>query len=216
MPYQIKNGIVYGSNAVSLTQAQYDALSTAEKNNGTVYYIYDSDDAVFDAEDVGLADGGNVQTLAGSVAVIETSPATATHAVGDYIVWNGQLYEVITAIAVGETLTVGTNITATTVGSELTALNNKYYYRDYSFTLSYSGGTIGTRGAQGYFGLDSDAVAVSATITYVSSSDRFIPVVFTSTSSGTNPAIYCNLYRCDTNSLSSAPQVTVRVLYRRN
>jgi hypothetical protein len=42
MPYQIKNGIVYGSNAVSLTQAQYDALSTAEKNNGTVYYIYDS------------------------------------------------------------------------------------------------------------------------------------------------------------------------------
>lgn len=44
MPYQIKNGIVYGSNAVSLTQAQYDALSTAEKNNGTVYYIYDVDD----------------------------------------------------------------------------------------------------------------------------------------------------------------------------
>lgn len=124
MPYQIKNGIVYGSNAVSLTQAQYDALSTAEKNNGTVYYIYDSDDAVFDAEDVGLADGGNVQTLAGSVAIIETSPATATHAVGDYIVWNGQLYEVITAIAVGETLTVGTNITSTTVGEELTSLNN--------------------------------------------------------------------------------------------
>lgn len=124
MPYQIKNGIVYGSNAVSLTQAQYDALSTAEKNNGTVYYIYDSDDAVFDAEDVGLADGGNVQTLAGSVAVIETSPATAIHAVGDYIVWNGQLYEVTTAIAVGETLTVGTNISATTVGEELTALNN--------------------------------------------------------------------------------------------
>lgn len=44
MPYQIKNGIIYGSNAVSLTQAQYDALSTAEKNNGTVYYIYDVDD----------------------------------------------------------------------------------------------------------------------------------------------------------------------------
>lgn len=122
MPYQIKNGIIYGSNAVSLTQAQYDALTEAEKKNGTVYYIYDSD-AVLDASDVGIDGGGNLQSLVGSVATIETSPATATHAVGDYIVYNGQLYEVTTAIAVGETLTVGTNITATTVGAELTALN---------------------------------------------------------------------------------------------
>ena len=122
MPYQIKNGIVYGSNAVSLTQAQYDALSTAEKNNGTVYYIYDSE-AVLDASDVSLG-SGTVEDLAGSVAVIETSPATATHAVGDYIVWNGKLYEVTTAIAVGETLTVGTNISATTVGEELSTLTH--------------------------------------------------------------------------------------------
>jgi hypothetical protein len=121
MPYQIKNGKVYGSNAVSLTQAQYDALSTAEKNNGTVYYIYDSE-AVLDASDVSLG-SGTVEDLAGSVAVIETSPTTATHAVGDYIVWNGQLYEVTTAIAVGETLTVGTNISAVSVGGELTSLN---------------------------------------------------------------------------------------------
>lgn len=98
----------------------------------------------------------------------------------------------------------------------LTTLDNKYYYRDYAFTLSYSGGTIGTRGAQGYFALDSDAIPVSTIITYVSSSDRFIPIIFTSTSSGANPAIYCNLYRCDTNSLSSALQVNARVLYKRN
>ena len=122
MPYQIKNGIVYGSNAVSLTQAQYDALSTAEKNNGTVYYIYDAE-SMLDASDVSLG-SGTVEDLAGSVAVIETSPATATHAVGDYIVWNGKLYEVTTAIAVGETLTVGTNITATTVGEKLSAILN--------------------------------------------------------------------------------------------
>lgn len=122
MPYQIKNGIVYGSNAVSLTQAQYDALSTTEKNNGTVYYIYDSE-SVLDASDVALGTG-SVETLAGSVAVIETSPATASHAVGSYIVWNGQLYEVTASIAVGETLTVGTNITATNAGSELTSLKN--------------------------------------------------------------------------------------------
>ena len=122
MPYQIKNGIVYGSGAVSLTQAQYDALSTAEKNNGTVYYIYDSD-TVMDAGDVGIDGGGTLQDLVGSVATIETSPATAAHEVGDYILWNGQLYKATSAIAVGETLTVGTNITATTVGEELSGLH---------------------------------------------------------------------------------------------
>ena len=139
MPYQIKNGIVYGSNAVSLTQAQYDALSTAEKNNGTVYYIYDSD-AVLDASDVSLG-SGTVEGLAGSVAVIETSPTTATHAVGSYIVYNGQLYEVTVAIAVGETLTVGTNISATTVGAELTSLNND---------LTLKSKTYGTHGISVY------------------------------------------------------------------
>lgn len=121
MPYQIKNGIIYSGNAVTLTQAQYDALTTAEKNNGTVYYIYDSD-AMIEAQEVGL-DGGNVEDLAGSVATIEASPATANHEVGEYILWNGVLYTVTSAIATGENLVVNSNISATTVGSELTALN---------------------------------------------------------------------------------------------
>lgn len=38
----IKNGVRYfGDNSVELTQAQYDALSQAEKLNGTTYYITD-------------------------------------------------------------------------------------------------------------------------------------------------------------------------------
>lgn len=119
MPYQIKNGIIYSGNAVTLTQAQYDALTTAEKNNGTVYYIYDSD-AMIEAQEVGL-DGGNVETLAGSVATFETSPSTAVHAEGEYILYNAQLYKVTSAIAVGEDLTVGSNIEATNLGSELNA-----------------------------------------------------------------------------------------------
>ena len=149
MPYQIRNGIVYGSNAVSLTQAQYDALSTAEKNNGTVYYIYDSD-AVLDASDVSLG-SGTVKDLAGSVATIETSPTKAKHAVGDYIVYNGQLYKVTSAISAGATLTPGTNIIATNVGAELTSLNNNLtQLRSYSSgsmskaTVSYTTVTVGS------------------------------------------------------------------------
>ena len=143
MPYQIKNGKVYGSNAVSLTQAQYDALSTAEKNNGTVYYIYDSD-AVLDASEVSLG-SGTVEDLAGSVAVIETSPATATHAVGSYLVYNGQLYKVTSAIRAGETLTPGTNISVVSVGGELTSLNSGYIYQQFDKAVAASTDTdIGT------------------------------------------------------------------------
>lgn len=137
MPYQIKNGIIYSGNAVTLTQAQYDALTTAEKNNGTVYYIYDSD-AMIEAQEVGL-DGGNVEDLAGSVATFETSPSTAVHAEGEYILYQAQLYKVTSAIAVGEDLTVGSNIEATNVGNELNnGLTTQIYNGAWTATSSAS------------------------------------------------------------------------------
>lgn len=55
-------------------------------------------------------------TVLGNLATIESSPATAAHVAGEYIVLNGQLYEVTAAIAAGQTLTVGTNITAMSAG----------------------------------------------------------------------------------------------------
>lgn len=82
---------------------------------------------------VKFSNGDTLETAIGSVATIETSPAVAAHDAGEYIFYNGQMYKVIAAIAVGETLTVDTNITSTNVGSELTALNNGLMkYPDYS------------------------------------------------------------------------------------
>jgi hypothetical protein len=63
-------------------------------------------------------------SLIGSVATVETSPATASHAVGSYIIWNNQMYEVTSAISVGETLVVGSNISATDVGTEISDLKS--------------------------------------------------------------------------------------------
>lgn len=60
----------------------------------------------------------------GSMATIELSPVQNSYAVGDFLVWKGQLYKVIAAIASGESLVIGTNIEAVTIGTELTALNN--------------------------------------------------------------------------------------------
>lgn len=85
--------------------------------------------AEYTATPVAVTDVTSVYPVAtaggiGSMATIELSPVQNSYAVGDFLVWKGQLYKVTAAIASGETLVIGTNIEAVTIGSELTALNN--------------------------------------------------------------------------------------------
>jgi hypothetical protein len=63
-----------------------------------------------------------INSIAGSLAMIETSPATANHAVGSYLMLNNRLCKVIAAIATGEQIIVGSNVQYTTVAEELTAI----------------------------------------------------------------------------------------------
>lgn len=67
----------------------------------------------------------DVQDLEASTAVpqikqmisnAESSPATAAHAAGSYLIYNNTLYRASAAIAIGDTLTVGTNIDEVTDG----------------------------------------------------------------------------------------------------
>ena len=51
-----------------------------------------------------------------------TNKASRNYAVGDYLIYNNTLYKVTTAIAENASLTVGTNITATTIMAEIKAL----------------------------------------------------------------------------------------------
>ena len=65
----------------------------------------------------------------GGAAMIESSvEATTTsahaYAVGDYFIYNNTLYAVTAAIAVGNTITPGTNCAATTVMDELANVDN--------------------------------------------------------------------------------------------
>ena len=65
----------------------------------------------------------------GGAAMIESSvEATTTsahaYAVGDYFIYNNTLYAVTAAIAVGDTITPGTNCAATTVMDELANVDN--------------------------------------------------------------------------------------------
>lgn len=68
--------------------------------------------------------------LPGSVATVETSPAKLNHSAGEYILYGGQLYKVTASISAGQSLTPGTNITATSAGSELSSLTAGLSYLD--------------------------------------------------------------------------------------
>lgn len=94
------NGVV-----AQMVIAEYTATPVAVTDVTTVYPV---------------ATAGGI----GSMATIELSPVQNSYAVGDFLVWKGQLYKVTAAIASGETLVIGTNIEAVTIGTELTQLNN--------------------------------------------------------------------------------------------
>lgn len=69
------------------------------------------------------------QSGGSATAMIESSveaSATSAHAyaVGDHFIYNNTLYAVTAAIAVGDTITPGTNCTATTVMDELANVDN--------------------------------------------------------------------------------------------
>ena len=78
----------------------------------------------------------------GSLAEIETSPTKSSHAAGTYLVYDGKLYITLTSIAAGEVLTIGTNISATTAGDELSSLksglSNLIKTASYTKTVSQS------------------------------------------------------------------------------
>lgn len=106
-----KNGNIYsGSNTVALTQADYDALSQVEKENGTIYFI---------------ADGTNVPTIQIIDDEIETIPITCTSVSGGTLTCTAQRYgKVLYLYFIGvnsAAASTGTNpITATFNGPTLT------------------------------------------------------------------------------------------------
>ncbi len=64
--------------------------------------------------------GSTVSGVTGVVPAAESSPAAAAHAVNTFLVYNGALYRVTAAIAVGDMLTIGTNIVSADAASYLT------------------------------------------------------------------------------------------------
>ena len=63
--------------------------------------------------------------LAQNTAQIETAgTATNAHSVGEYVMISNALYKVTASVAKGDTWTIGTNVTAANIGSEISSLKS--------------------------------------------------------------------------------------------
>ena len=84
--------------------------STSAAPTFVTLYAYDSDGIIDKSQSI--------------VAQVESGVASTNYAVNSYLVMRGTLYRVTSAIATGETITPGTNCTATTVMAEIVRLTS--------------------------------------------------------------------------------------------
>jgi len=131
-----------------VTKAEYDALTKEQQNNGTLWLITDDTNGIsalgvdYDNSKSGTESAtvqGALDEICGrltqttdsiqsqivpTVSIESGETASKAYNVGDFLVKDGTLYKVTVDIAEGDTLTVGTNIAMTTVGSELSSIKS--------------------------------------------------------------------------------------------
>lgn len=144
IPVRIRGGAILGGNVkVLLTFAQGSHALTIEpesltatddgvtcevsltqlQSGGTESLVHTGDTAPAPME---IAYPGDTSTIRDSalacIATVENGVASTNYAIGAYLVRNGALYRVTRAIATGESITPGTNVTQTTVMAEVVRL----------------------------------------------------------------------------------------------
>src|SRR5574344_1037206 len=151
-----ENATALESHAASYF-ATAKALSTETSNRTTAISA--------EATERDTAISSAVLATLGVVATVESSTtASKAYAINDYLVYSGTLYKVTASIAEGGTLTVGTNISATTVASEISTLNSSItnvisnnagahnsFYRGKDITANVTDGSFYTHIKDGTF-----------------------------------------------------------------
>lgn len=112
---QLGSGGGGSTGCVELTQAEYDALPEEDKMADVIYLITDTPNNFLDE-------------VFGDFASVEyTNKASKAYAVGEYLMLDSKLYRVTAAISQNDTITAGTNVIATTVGSEFNAVGDRLH-----------------------------------------------------------------------------------------
>lgn len=119
--YAISGSLVFKlmlTTDLSVSYNDYVQYSGSGELNENVAALYEG----LESTDANLANVHSQIVTSGNIESGNT--ATHAHTVGTYIQWKGKFYVVTAAIAVGDTLAVGPNLAAKTVGEVLTQINS--------------------------------------------------------------------------------------------
>lgn len=107
---QFQSDVARLDQAVSGLSNRIDAVNTAlaGKQNTLTFDTAPTDGSANPVKSDGVYD--RFVKSDSNIAPIETNPASAAHAVGEWIMYNGSLYRVTAAIAQGDALTIGGNV----------------------------------------------------------------------------------------------------------
>ena len=147
------------------------------------------------------------ETIHQNLAPIElTSTATKAYAVGEFLVYDNLLYRVTSAIALGGTITPGTNCVTDKVGNEIKTIkdaltSDMFKLKAYSFSYSIGAGadfhTAFTPSETGYYAIG---------IVRYSTNDAFVAPISLNIGSG---AYSITLHNFGTGTRSASLQVIV-------
>lgn len=103
----------------TLTAAQVNLL----KGLNNVSTDADGISLTYFADGESLTDADNrITAVLGDFATVEGARASQNYSVGDYLIFSDKFCKASAAIATGEVLAIGTNLTQTTIGAELKAI----------------------------------------------------------------------------------------------
>lgn len=154
--------VFYGNSAVTTS----NLFAGGEAGRITVYQ-YDGTNWVWISHDVD-ENSDDARALKTDIAPIETSPTSHAYQTGDLLYYSGVLYKTKTAIGIGDTLTVGTNIETADVDGKINvavdALLEREFYDLYGLCTKTT--TIGTnqQGNKEITEVDSGASITAVTV----------------------------------------------------
>lgn len=120
---------VSSSDAENLSYNFYVYVDRNKSADNVIYYPMLRLASITDNKWMPYAESNRNLTIgkldASEIATVEnTDNASQAYTIGDYMIWKGGFYKVTSAISSGGAITVGTNITKTTIGAELKAALN--------------------------------------------------------------------------------------------
>ena len=110
---------VYGEGTANIPELAAFGCRSWVDEDGTIHALADA----YHTRTLSEVAQATSDALA-SVAPVEGATASTNYAQGSYLVHDGKLCKVTSAIASGETIAIGTNVAATTVAAEILALQD--------------------------------------------------------------------------------------------